>query len=449
MAQRLNIAVIGGGYAGLAAAVELARADIPVTLYEAAGQLGGRARRVEYRGTTLDNGQHLLLGAYSELLRLMQLVGAEENALLRTPLHLEFPDRFSLTAPHLPAPLHLLYALATARGLSLAQRLAATRFMLALRRANFRLPADFSVATLLERHGQTGELRRCLWEPLCLAALNTPLESASAQIFLNVLRDSFTRSRADSDMLLPRTDATSLFPTPAARYIERHGGEILVSRPVRRIAHNGVDFSVIDDSGTQRYSHIVCAAPPQRLAALAGGLAELAGTLALVEKFSYQPIYTLYLRYPDSVTLPHPLLGMSGSIAQWVFDLGHLGRGKGLLAVVVSAAGAHERLGRETLAQWVHSELCNTFGTLPQPLWIKTIAEKRATFACTPELTRPQQTTALENFYLAGDYTAGDYPATLEGAVRSGVEAAARIRGQRTEDRRQKKPSRSLSTKLS
>lgn len=443
LAQGINVAVIGGGYAGLAAAVELTHAGIPVTLYDAARQLGGRARSVEYRGEILDNGQHLLLGAYSELLRLMRLVGTNENALLRTPLHLEFPGRFSLTAPHLPAPLHLLYALITSHGLSFAQRLAAARFMGDLRRDNFHLPSDLSVAALLERHGQTGEIRRYLWEPLCLAALNTPLDIASAQIFLNVLRDSFSRHRADSDMLLPRTDAGNLFPAPAARFIKRHGGEILLSLPVRRIIRDDTGFCVINDHSASHFSHIVCAVPPQRLAALAGNLAQDA--LSLVEKFSYQPIYTLYLRYPDNVTLPHPLLGMSGGFAQWVFDLGRLGRCKGLLAVVVSATGTHEALEREALAQTVHGELCATFGALPPPLWIKTIAEKRATFACTPGLVRPQQATALENFYLAGDYTAGDYPATLEGAVRSGIKVAGLIqktgirgtedRGQRTEGR--------------
>ena len=428
LGQRLNVAVVGGGYAGLAAAVELAHADIPVTLYESAKTLGGRARRVEYRGATLDNGQHLLLGAYTELQRLMRLVGAKENGLLRSPLHLEFPGHFSLTAPHLPAPLHLLYALMTSRGLSLAQRLATARFMIKLRLGNFRLLVDISVDALLKTHGQTAEIRRFLWEPLCLAALNTPLECASAQVFLNVLRDSFNRRRADSDMLLPCIDATGLFPEPAARYVERHGGKVRLSCPVRRIVRDGERFSVVGDEGVESFSHVVCAVPPQRLAALVADIPEMVGTLALVKKLAYQPIYSLYLRYPDSVTLPFPLLGMSGGLGQWVFDLGQLGRDRGLLAVVISAVGCHEELAREELVQRMHDELCAAFGTLPPPLWSKTIAEKHATFACTPGVVRPQQATPLKNLYLAGDYTAGDYPATLEGAVRSGGKVATLIK---------------------
>lgn len=423
----MTVAVIGGGYAGLAAAVELAHAGTPVTLYESARQLGGRARRVEYRGEILDNGQHILLGAYRELLRLLRLVGVdEERALLRIPLRLEFPGHFSLSAPRLPAPLHLLHALSTARGLGFSERLAAARFMLALRGRSFCLQDDTSVAQLLESHGQVGALRRYLWEPLCLAALNTPPESASAQVFLNVLRDSFDRRRADSDMLLPRDDASALFPEPAARYIERCGGAVRLATAVRRIAKSGHGYALTTDRGTEDFSHVVCAVPPQRLAALVGDLPELAETMAKVGQFAYQPIYSLYLRYPPGVSLPTPLLGLNGGLAQWVFDLGQLGRSQGLLEATISAAGAHENLGHDELAQRVHEELCRAFGPLPQPAWTKIIAEKRATFACVPGLERPPQATPLPGFHLAGDYTAGDYPATLEGAIRSGV-AIARI----------------------
>ncbi len=424
---KTTVAVVGGGYAGLAAAVELAHAGIPVTLYESARRLGGRARRVEYRGEILDNGQHLLLGAYRELLRLMQRIGVDEkDALLRIPLRLEFPGQFRLAAPRLPAPLHLLAALAGARGLNAAQRLSAARFMLALRRRAFRLQADASVAQLLETYNQSGKLHRYLWEPLCLAALNTPPESASAQVFLNVLRDSFNRRRSDSDMLLPCVDAEALFPAPAARYIERHGGTVRLAAPVRSIVKSNGGFALETDHGSAHFSHVVCAVAPQRLAALAGRLPELGGAVKKVAQFTYQPIYSLYLRYPPGTALPAPLLGLTGGLAQWVFDLGQLGRAPGVLTVTISAAGKHESLSRDELARQVHEELCRSFGALPQPSWTEIIAEKRATFACTTGLERPSQTTPLRNFHLAGDYTAGDYPATLEGAIGSGV-AVARI----------------------
>ncbi|MBS4097091.1 MAG: hydroxysqualene dehydroxylase HpnE [Sulfuricella sp.] len=425
----MKVAVIGGGYAGLAAAVELAHAGIPVTVYESAKTLGGRARRVEYRGEILDNGQHLLLGAYRELLRLMRLVGAPDAALLCTPLKLHVPGQFRLAAPRLPAPLHLIVALLTAQGLTNGERLAAARFMLALKLRRFRLDKDISVTELLGLYGQTPSLRRFLWEPLVCAALNTPPEIASAQVFLNVLRDSFDRRRTDSDMLIPRVDASTLFPESAARFIENRGGALHRATPVRRIAVSNGGFAVSTANQTRHFNHVICAVPPQRIAALTADLAELADARAMLDKFTYQPIYSLYLRYPEHVALPSPLLGLSGGHAQWVFDLGQLGRGKGLLCVVISAAGAHEKLARDDLAQQVHQELQQAFGKLPPPLWVEIIAEKRATFACTPGLQRPPQVTPLPGLLLAGDYTAGDYPATLEGAVRSGIAAAQAILG--------------------
>ena len=424
----MRVAVIGAGYAGLAAAVELAAHGVASTVFEAARELGGRARRVEYRGLTLDNGQHIFLGAYRETLRLMRLAGAEPDRLLRRlPLQLVIPGQFSLTAAPLPAPLHLAAALATARGLSWAERLAALRFMTALRRQNFRLPQDLSAGALLQQHGQTGKLRSFLWEPLCVAALNTPLELSSAQVFLNVLRDSLAGSRQDCDMLLPLADLTRLFPDHAAAFIEGRGGQVLRSLTVLAVRKEAAGLAVETRQGTQHFDRVVSAVPPQRLAALAAGLPELAPAVAQVGRFGYQPIYTAFLQYPADVRLPYPMIGLHGGITQWAFDHGQLRDETGLICAVISAAGPHQTLGHDELAGQVDSELRAALPGLPPPQWHKVIAEKRATFSCTPGLERPAQATPRPDFFLAGDYTAGDYPATLEGAVRSGVKCAQLI----------------------
>lgn len=424
----MKVAVIGAGYAGLAAAVELAARGVAASVFEAAQELGGRARRVVYRGLTLDNGQHIFLGAYRETLRLMRLAGADPDTLLRRlPLQLVIPGRFSLQAAPLPAPLHLALGLATARGLSWGERLSAVRFMSAMRRLDFRLPQDSGAAAMLQQHGQTGNLRLYLWEPLCVAALNTPLATASAQVFLNVLRDSLAGCRADSDMLLPLTDLTRLFPQYAASFIARRGGSVMLSRPVRAIRAEGDGYALETGAGTASFDRVICAVPPQRLAALTPQLPELAEATAQVAQFGYQPIYTIFLRYPAEARLPRPMIGLCGGHAQWVFDHGQLNREAGLMCAVISAAGPHQALGHDELAQRVDAELRAALPALPQPLWHKVIAEKRATFACTPGLKRPDQATPLPNFHLAGDYTAGDYPATLEGAVRSGVKCAQLI----------------------
>lgn len=420
----MQVGIIGGGYAGLAAAVTLAEKGIPTTLFEAGRRLGGRARGVDWRGLQLDNGQHILLGAYRETLRLMALTGVRaDEATLRQPLELGIPGRFQLNTPPLPAPLHLIAGLLMARGLSLGERLRAIRFALALRLQDFHLKRDESVSTLLARHRQDGEIGRLLWEPLCLAALNTPPAQASAQIFLNVLRDSFSHVRSDSDLVLPSVDLTQLFPVAAAAYLHAHGGSLRANARIRNIEPATGGFLLNWNGGAASFSHVICATAPQHTLPLLTGLPGLERTCELIGAFDYQPIATIYLQYPESARLPRPMLGLDGKYGQWVFDRGWTHGTPGLLVVVISADVASQALAPDQLAREIHTELQRHFA-LPAPLWHKTINEKRATFSCDVGIERPPQATSLRNFYLAGDYTAGDYPATIEGAVQSGVKCA-------------------------
>ncbi len=413
-------AVVGAGWAGLAAAVTLAQQGVPVTVFEASRSLGGRARRVTIDGVDLDNGQHVLIGAYRETLRLMRQVGADpDELLLRLPLELRYADGFHLRAPRLPYPLNLLVALFGARKLAFSEALAAMRFLVSLRVRNFRVVPDCSVARLLDEHSQTGALRSHVWEPLCVSALNTQVESASAQIFVNVLRDALTGARAASDLLVARTDLGRSFPEPAAKYVKARGGAILLGVPVRRIARVPGGIRLND---AQTFSCVVIACGPHQAGQLLVQLSELDDALAAINAFAYESIVTCYLQYPESVSLPAPMLGFSGGIVQWVFDRGRLGGPKGLLAAVISASGAHEQL-----AARIEIELNAALGELPSPLWSQVITEKRATFSCTPSLARPEAFTAVPGLMLAGDYVASEYPGTLESAVRSGIAAATAV----------------------
>ncbi len=405
--------MVGAGYAGLACAVELADAGATVEVFEASRTLGGRARAVELDGMTVDNGAHILVGAYRETLRLMQKVGADSTALRRELLHLEFPGHVKVAAPNLPAPLHLGWALLAAQGLSFKEKLAAIRFMRAQQQRGFRLPADMSAADLCAAHRQPERVRRFLWEPLCLAALNTPVASASAQVFLNVLRDSLAADRAASDLLLPATDFSSLFPEPAAGFIAARGGKL----------HRSTRIASLDAlERFDNFDHTVIAVAPYHLAALLPEIAER-------YPFDWQPIATCYLAYPGAALLPFPMIGLDNGHAQWVFDRGALCGQPGLLAAVISGAGPWQALDHEALATSIHAQIAALLPGLrpPRKTWV--IEEKRATFACTPGLARPPTATARPNVWLAGDYVAGDYPATIEGAVRSGVAAARAVLG--------------------
>jgi predicted NAD/FAD-dependent oxidoreductase len=171
----------------------------------------------------------------------------------------------------------------------------------------------------------------------------------------------------------------------------------------------------------------VIALAPQHAAQILVQLPELADALSRINSFGYEPIVTCYLQYPESVSLPSPMLGFTRGVLQWVFDRGRIGGPKGLLAAVISASGEHEALSKESLVSRIESELQAALGPQPKMLWSQAIAEKRATFSCRPGVARPPGTTALPGLLLAGDYVASDYPGTLEAAVLSGVAAGTRI----------------------
>jgi len=423
----MNVAVIGGGYAGMAAAVTLAGHGVDVTVFEAARTLGGRARRVEHRGLALDNGLHILIGAYSELQRLVAVVGQDPaRSFLRIPLTWDIQDRLMLRAANLLAPLNLAAGLLAARGFTLGERLGVLRFMMRMRRRRFRLSHDMSVANLLDQEGEKGRARHLLWRPLCISALNTPPEAASAQVLLNVLRDGLNAKRAASDLLLPRVDLSALFPEPGARYVEARGGTVLLGERVTAIDPEGDGYTVGTAARRRVFTHVVCALPPYRVNAFLIGITALSELADIIDRMTYQPIHSVYLGYPEHVHLRTPMLGFDSSLLQWAFDRGVLCNQHGVIGLVISAEGAHEEMPHDELAERCHQELQHQIGVLPAPLWKRVIAEKRATFASRPGLARPPAATPLRNLYLAGDYVASDYPATLESAVRSGV-AAARL----------------------
>ena len=434
MAVDAGVIVVGGGWAGLAAAVHLARNGRPVTLLEAAPQLGGRARRVSWNGCNIDNGQHLLLGACTATLELLRELGvAPERVLQRLPLRLVLNhtngERFELTAAPLPAPWHLAVALLRARGFTRAERWAALRMSLRLVRTRFQLEVDMSVADWLQRCRQPARVRAAIWEPLCLAVLNTPPAVASAEVFLRVLRESFGGSRAASELLLTATDLSGLLPDAAQRYLETRGATIRLGlRAQRLLTRDGGVCGVAGADGHEYSGDVVLAVPPYAAAALLEPQARAATLIAELRHFSYEPICTVYLQYPPEVALPEPMFGLLNATTQWVFDR-RVGGQSGLLAAVISGPGEHMALDGNALGAHVSAELARAFPHWPRPLAIRVIREKRATFSCRVGINRerPGHRTPLPGCWLAGDYTATSYPATLEGAVQSGIECARQI----------------------
>lgn len=413
-----RVAVIGAGWAGLACAVELAAAGVEVTLFEAAKQAGGRARRVDWHGIGIDNGQHLMIGAYRETLRLLDRLGTG-HLLDHRQLDLRLPG-FRLRLPRLPAPLHLAVGLVRAEGLTWRSKLAAVRFMQTMQRTGFKLTADQPVSEFLKRHQQPTELCAQLWEPICVAALNTPAPLASAQVFCNVLRDSLMGRREDSDFLFARGDLGRLFVEPALDFIRQHGGTVHLGRRIEETKPSVPGSEGVEISGS-RYSDVVWAVHPAQLPRLADKIGTLNEPAQLSTAYAWQPILTTWLRFAEPLAFPYPMLGLGPGQAPWAFDRSDLATG--LVAIVVSAEGPHIEAQEEVRLAEFQGLLATMLGPLPPLADSFTIIEKRATYTCAPDLPRPANRVA-PGIYLAGDFTEGPYPATLEGAVRSGVKCA-------------------------
>ncbi|MDX9767788.1 MAG: hydroxysqualene dehydroxylase HpnE [Ectothiorhodospiraceae bacterium] len=426
-----RVVVVGGGWAGLAAACELAARGVPVTLIEAAQHVGGRARTIELDGRSVDNGQHLLLGACTSTLKLLATIGVRESdALLRLPLDLSLRrldggETIEMSSLYLPAPWHLLAGLLGMRGITLGERLKAISGLPSMLRET--PDEQETVDGWLRRHGQSPDLIEGLWEPLCLSILNTPGTRASAGLFVTTLQESFMGSREHSDLLVPKVDLGRLLPQPASRFIETTGGDIRLGTRVThlRADDNRVTGLHLADDTELPAPRVILATPPWITAQL---LAEHPQTAAIAQDLAalaYEPICTVYIQYPESVKLGAPLVGVLDATSQWVFDRSYTGH-PGLMAVVISGGGPHMDLDNRMLIGEVQAELRRLFPHWPEPLGGWAVREKRATFRAAPgcETLRPAHATALTGLWLAGDYTRTGLPATLEGAIRSGIQAA-------------------------
>ena len=446
----MKLAIVGAGWAGVAAAVEAVECGWHVSLFEATRQLGGRARalrceRPDGEPLILDNGQHILIGAYSAALSLMQRVGIDlDSRLLGMPLSMPYPDGSGLQTPRWaadwPSPLNAVAAIATARGWTWAERGALVRTSLQWRLRGFTCPSGTTVAQLCNALPE--RVMQELIEPLCVSALNLPAAQACAQVFLRVMRDALFGKGfgqwSASCLLLPRTDLSALLPRQAVRWLEtRHSGrfELHTGARVDSVRQSGSGWSLQGEDWQRAFDRVIWATAPAPAAhamaksaaqAKAMGPAAAAQSLArwssTVSALEHTPITTVYAWAPNQ-HLARPMLALRAepdaceAPAQFVFDRGQLHADdpamRGVMAFVVSASEGERADIQARVVQQARRQL-----GLASMQVIQTVVEKRATFACAPGVVRPPQHIA-EGLLAAGDFVAGPYPATLEGAVRS------------------------------
>jgi hydroxysqualene dehydroxylase len=421
-----RIAVIGAGWAGLSAALALQAQGHALSVFEMAPTPGGRARSLspDDAGPPLDNGQHILIGAYTETLDLLASLGLPEERLFRrSPLQLTDAAGRGLRLPAGPPQLAFAWAVLHARHWSWAAQLSVLSHCLGWAFAGFRCKDTLTVRELCQGlHRQPYEE---LVAPLCVAALNTPAEQASACVFLRVLKDALFSGRGSADLLLPRQPLAALLPTPALAALQAGGAHVQLGRRALLGRDPIGGWTVRTDGAPEAFDAVVLACPAREAARQ---LAELdARWSAEAAALRYEPIVTVYLRAEGR--LPFPMVALRESAnepAQYLFDHGALDLAPGRFAAVISGAGAWLDRGPDGIDACAQATLAQVARQAPQLRECqleRVITEKRATFACTPGLKRPAARIA-SGLWAAGDYLDGPYPATLEGAVRSGRQAA-------------------------
>ena len=431
-----SVAIIGGGWAGLACALRLARSGFHPVIYESAPEPGGRARRaplVDDRKQPVwrDNGQHLMLAGCRALNTLCDEIGV---TLPQTPFNYTDGHR-QLSLAGRRGRSGLLVALLNARGFRWHERLRLLQALLVLQWQGWQvMPAQTVQQWLIARH-QPSALIRDFWTPLALAILNTPIEQAAMARLAPVLRDTLGGGCEALALLQPAADLSATVVTPLVTALTAAGGQIRCGQRVEAVTLKAPDatggYRLSFQDGTQRDTdQVVLAIPPWALSRLALPFA----TVDMTTRFGTQPIATVYLGFEPTIQLPAPLVQMAGPTADdtrvWVMDRGHCGE-PGVMAVSLSAEGPWRELDHETLARCCLQHLLPLLGGkpgAPRCLWHKVVAVQRATYATTPAACIPAaMLTPLPGFFIAGDWTHPDYPATLEAAVASGFDTAGKI----------------------
>ncbi len=416
-----QVAVVGAGWSGLAAAVQLCDAGHQVALFEMSKHLGGRARSGAIHGQQLDNGQHIMIGAYGHALALLRRVGVDPGqAMLRMPLELRYVDGPAFALPKGHPSLSFARAVLSAQRWRMGEKLSFLRAALGWRLSGFSCAPDATVQALCS--GIAATIVRDLIEPLCVAALNTPMQSASGQVFLRVMRDALFSGVGSADLLLSKHGLSRLLPDPARAMLLAAGARVTAGHRVMNL-QGLADQWLVDG---ERFDAVVLATTPREAARLV--LPIHATWSQLATTLPYQPIVTVWLA-DGQLKWPTPMMAFQGqadSPAQFALALEALTGPKGVFTWIVSGAASWLDKGLQTTAEAVLVQARSAFpgSFTSSDAIVHVAAERRATLACVPGLVRPGACIA-KGLFAAGDYVDGPYPSTLEGAVRSGGLAAA------------------------
>jgi squalene-associated FAD-dependent desaturase len=420
-----DVAVIGAGFAGVSAAVRLARGGARVLVLEAKARLGGRATSFVDResGVLVDNGQHVLLGCYRETFAFLREIGAADRVALQAQLAVTMIDRAGrrsrLACPPLPPPLHLLAGVLEWDALSWPDRLSVLGLGRAIRH-QLASPGE-TVENWLIRNGQTARVRELFWDPLALAALNQPPDRAAAPVFARVLAEMFSSDPRAAAIALPVVPLHAMYAEPARVYLDAHGALVRTGAPARVVVEDEAVVAV--EAGGERWAvtRVVSTVPWFAFGELFAHMpASLASIAERARSLESSPIVTVNLWF-DRPVVDEPFIGLPGRAMQWAFDRGSY------VSLVSSGADEILRKTNDELVAMAHGELMDAMPATRAATLVRggVIREPRATFSLAPgQPARPSTATPVRGLYLAGDWIDTGLPATIESAVRSGHRAA-------------------------
>lgn len=435
-----TVLVLGGGLAGLSAAVRLAEAGRKVTVVEATRAPGGRARSFPdaATGRELDNGQHLVMGCYRETLAFLRTIDSTDGIYFQKDLSVRMVkpggQRLSLDCPPLPAPMHLAVGLLTMRGLGVLDKIAAMRAGLVLRGEVQRPDDNETCDSWLRRLGQTQTLRNAFWDPMIWGTLNDDPLVSSAAMFTAVLERAFLSTRDASRLGVPKVPLSRLYVDQSLAYLRARGCEVRLGEPARALDVTGTQITgiTLKSGETLRADAVVSAVPPHAFLDLLPGNWPAHPVYQDIARLRTSPIVNLWFT-TDRAPFSEPFIGLVGGPLHWMFNRsqieGSVG-GEVLLNCTISGARACIDDPPEALQDLLRAELERYFpGRVPAIRQFRAIKEKRATIShaagtyhCRPETLGP-----IRGLYMAGDWTRTGLPATIESAVQSGHDAARTV----------------------
>jgi squalene-associated FAD-dependent desaturase len=447
-----NVAVVGGGLAGLAAACALADKGLRVTVFERRPYLGGRASSFEHPGTgeIVDNCQHVLLGCCTNLIDFYQRLEVEDKIRWYDRLtFLEPGGRASvISSSSLPAPLHTAPAFLRAACLNFPDKLAIAAAMAALAPMT---PKDTGESFLswLRRHGQTDRAIERFWKTVLVSALNEDVDQVSVPYAAQVMRESFLKSADAGRMGVPTVPLTELY-NAAGDYVRARGGDVRFRTSVESFRAEFASVKLTLEGQQENFDFVIFAVPFNGLARLLPQTTAADPLRLALNQFRSSPITGVHLWFDRQITdLEHAVL-LDRTI-QWMFHKSKLlGKGQdrpeisppvphpngSYVEVVVSSSKALVEKSRTEIIDLALAELREFFPEARSANLVKStvIKEMHATYSPQPGMDtyRPQPETVWPRVFLAGDWTATGWPATMEGAVRSGYTAAqcvARVAG--------------------